>query len=94
MEQELEEWFNRIGIATLPDEDVAELYEVISNSLAQAIEHLSGNSQQAGDPGSFSHRKVRILPKLLSRLSFRFSFDQLHQSFDLAKYNAPQNLDS
>jgi len=83
-EKEIEAWFDRVPIATLTQDEVGHLNHLFINSLTQAIKHLAGKPQQISliEP-SFSRRQVTLLSKLLSRLCFRFSIEQLVQLFQL-----------
>ncbi|KAF5437244.1 SIR2-like domain-containing protein [Candidatus Methanophagaceae archaeon] len=83
-DKELEEWFDRVRIATLTQDEVDHLNHIFINSLTQAIRHLTGNPEQIGLAGtSFSQRQVTIISEMLSRLCFRFSIGQLDQLFKL-----------
>jgi hypothetical protein len=83
-DKELKEWFDRVRIATLTQDEVDHLNHLFINSLTQATRHLAGNPEQIGLAGtSFSQRQVTIISEMLSRLCFRFSIGQLDQLFKL-----------
>ena len=83
-DKEIKEWFDRVHVASLTQEEVDHLNHLFTNSLIQAIRDLVGSPQQIGLPRtSFSHRQVMLLPELLSRLCFRFSVEQLDELFKL-----------
>jgi len=82
--EELKEWFDRVRIATLTQDEVDHLNHLFINSLTQATRHLAGNPEQIGLAGtSFSQRQVTLISEMLSRLCFRFSAGQLDQLFKL-----------
>ncbi len=83
-DKEIKEWFNRIFVATLTQEEANHLYSLFTNSLKQSIQHLTRNPQLIGlTKPSFSQRQVVSLSELLSRLCFRFSTDQISLTFKL-----------
>jgi hypothetical protein len=77
--------FDRVRVATMPQEVVDHLSRVLIGALARSVEHLQYNSAEAdfGSP-SFAHRQVLVASELLSRLYFRASADQQDQVFALA----------
>ena len=80
----IEEWFDRVRIATLTPDEVDRLNHLFINSLTPAIRHLTENPQQIDLVGtSFSQRQVTLISEMVSRLCFRFSIEQLIQLFDL-----------
>lgn len=83
--KEIKEWFDRVHVASLTQDEVDYLYHLFIDSLTQAIRDLVGSLQQIGLPKmSFSQRQVMLLPELLSRLCFRLSIKQLDELFKLA----------
>jgi len=81
--EEFKEWFDRISVATLPKNEVEQLFALV-NSLKQAINDLIGNPQKLNLLGSsFSQRQVLFLSELISRLCFRFSIKQINQVYQL-----------
>jgi hypothetical protein len=83
-EKEIKEWFDRVRIATLTQDEVDHLNHIFISSLTQAIRHLAESPQQMDLAGtSFSQRQVTLISEMLSRLCFRFSAGQLDQLFKL-----------
>lgn len=83
-DEKIKEWFDRVRIATLTQEEVSNLDHLFTNSLTPAMQNLARNPQQISLQGtSFSHRLVPLLSELLSRLCFRFSIGQLDKLFKL-----------
>ena len=83
-DKELKEWFDRIRVATLTQDEVDHLNHIFSNSLTLAIQDLTGNPQQINlAETSFSQRQVTLISEMLSRLCFRFSAGQLDRLFKL-----------
>jgi hypothetical protein len=77
------EWFDRVRVATLSQDEINHLDQICTNSLRQAIRHLKENPQQINEPEMrFSEDQVKLQSELLSRLCFRF--ERLDQLFELA----------
>lgn len=83
--KKLYERFDRVRVATMPQEVVDHLSRVLIGALARSVEQLQYNSAEA-DPGnpSFAHRQVLVTSELLSRLYFRLSASQQDEVFGLA----------
>jgi len=82
-EKEFKEWFNRIRVASLSENEVVQSFTVI-NSFNQAIKDLVENPQKLNLFGSsFSQRQVLFLSELISRLCFRFSVAQINKVYKL-----------
>ncbi|MFC1692153.1 SIR2 family protein [Candidatus Latescibacterota bacterium] len=82
-EKEIKEWFNRVRIASLEQDEVDYWTQVLMNSILQAIKDLNNNPQQIGLlVASFSQRQVIILSELLSRLCIRFTNEELNKLFN------------
>ncbi|MHC1574414.1 MAG: SIR2 family NAD-dependent protein deacylase [Candidatus Methanogasteraceae archaeon] len=78
------EFFDRVRVATLTQDEVIHFSQICANSLRQAIRHLEGNPQQINLPEKrFLKDQVQLQSEFLSRLCFRFSIEQLDQLFDL-----------
>jgi hypothetical protein len=77
--------FDRVRIATMPQEVVDHVFDILYSPLAQSIEQLQYNAAEAG-PGSpsFAMRQALIASELLSRLYFRLSEEQQDKVFVLA----------
>lgn len=79
-DNEVKTWFDRIAIATLNPAEVDHLFDLFTNALAQAVRTLSGGLSEEGALSlSFSERITRLVPELLSQLSFRLSKNQRKQ---------------
>lgn len=83
--KKLYERFDRVRVATMPQEVVDHLFRVLVGTLMRSVEQLQYNSGEAdfGSP-SFAHRQVLVASELLSRLYFRLSASQQDQIFNLA----------
>lgn len=83
--EKLYERFDRVRVATMPQEVVDHLSRVLVGTLVRSVEHLQYNPADAdfGSP-SFAHRQVLVASELLSRLYFRLSASQQNQVFNLA----------
>lgn len=67
----LSDWFDRIRVAKLPDEDVSRLYTILTDAFTQALRYLSENPQEARTMTTFYATTLDDIVELLSRLSFR-----------------------
>lgn len=83
--KKLYERFDRVRVATMPEEVKNHLSNVLYDSLVQSIKDLQQNTIEADFRSpSFAHRQVLISSELLSRLYFRLSTDWQNEVFELA----------
>lgn len=83
-DREIRDWFDETRIATMPTNDVDELFERLVGHIYET--HESGVREGSGDPWvtSFSHGRFAGLCQLLSRLCFRLNSLQKSIVVDLA----------
>lgn len=77
-------WFDRVYVATTPEDRLNGLFETFLTSLMQPMTRLIGSSQEIGIHTTFSLRQVKTMTELLSHFSIRCSTDQLATLFDVA----------
>lgn len=77
-------WFDRVYVATMPEDGLNRLFDTFLESLTQSIRRLVDSPQEIGLRTTFSQRQVEMMAELLSHLSIRGSADQLATLFDLA----------
>jgi hypothetical protein len=83
----INQWFDKIFVATLPADRLNYLFETFLSSLDQSVRHLLSNSEEVSPQRtSFSQRQVKLMSELLSRLSIRISSEQLAALFNVAKH--------
>jgi hypothetical protein len=78
---ELNDWFSRLRIAALTDEDVATLAPILLDSLEQAVASLGGGNFERS---SFYFHIFNNLAEVVSRLSIRFGEAHLLTAAELA----------
>lgn len=84
-DSEIKERFNRVYIASLSDEEVNHFYNLLMKAVNQSLRYLTEKPDSVNIKcESFSQRNIKLLLELLSRLSFRFSDERLHDLFKLA----------
>lgn len=77
---ELKEWLSRIRVTTITDEQIATLSEVLLSASEQALDQLPLDSKRNG----YSANLLVGLFEVLSRLSFRFTNEQVRKTIELA----------
>jgi hypothetical protein len=77
---ELEAWLTRVRVTTLTDKDIKTLSDFLLSASYQALDQLPLESKRNG----YSANLLIGLFEVLSRLSFRFTSDQLKKTLELA----------
>ena len=81
----VEEWFDRVRVATLTDEDVNYLSDTLIAAQEQAIKILMKKSaRHTSKAASYLAGNVNLLSELISRLAFRLPYDQVEKLFEQA----------
>lgn len=79
------DWFTRIFITTMENDNIDYLSRILNESLIQSINDLIKNEHKINMlQQSFSQRILNSNSEILSRICFRFSENQLDQLLDLA----------
>jgi hypothetical protein len=91
-EDELEPWFGRVRVATLPPRQVEALYSIFEAGFDQAVSRLDGNPEELRRGSmSFAVRQAKVLSYMLSRISIRLTEAQRTQMFErvIGMYERP-----
>jgi len=76
--KEIEDMFNRVNVAVLPDDTLDYIYPLIKNSLSQTILYTkTGNNGWIGE-------RISVLLEFLSRLTIRLDQEQLLELLEIA----------
>nr|MDQ3820482.1 hypothetical protein [Acidobacteriota bacterium] len=82
--EEVEEWFNRVRVASMSDEEVLHLHELLMPPFKQAVQHLVENRQGLIKERNLLTRNIGLLSELVSRICFRFPVEQLAETLSLS----------
>lgn len=91
-EEEIEEFFSRYVVASLPIEQVQALNDLLSAAFDHASSILTSTASMVGTgPKLIAAGQIRIAMKLLSRLALRLEPGQLEQALDraISSYHSP-----
>lgn len=80
----IEEWFDRVRVATLTDKEVQYLSNTLISAQEIAIKLLMKKSARHTKAATYLKSKINLLSELVSRLAFRLPNDQLDGLFEQA----------
>lgn len=75
----LEEWFDRVHVATMGDEEVSEIYQLFAAPFGQMVQRLADSPRGADRGADPDVLNLELLAELLSRLTLRLKPDQLKE---------------
>jgi hypothetical protein len=91
-EKEVGEWFDRLRIATMTNDQIKSLFNILLNSLKQSLEFLDKIDKESVREESYSILQVKITSELLSRLAFRFSQNQVDELLEITNQLYTKNI--
>lgn len=80
----LEEWFDRVHVATMGDEQVSKVYQLFAAPFGQMVQRLADAPKGVAAAGAPHPLSLELLAELLSRLALRLRPEQLRELLGFA----------
>lgn len=91
-EREVGEWFNRSRIASMTNNQINSLFNLLITSLKQSLKVIDKSDMESIRGESYSILQIKITSELLSQLAFRFSQDQVDELFEITNQLYLKNI--